>query len=238
MPNEGFDSDRFAEFLRNCFLCKSGDCGTLKIDRRRSVYSCGDTDRSIYYIESGQIKLLLTAPSGKECLLAIHTPGEIFGELCLAGIERRRDTAIAMEDAVLKRMPCNCFLALMRSAGLMEGLARYLAGRLADQQQIIAELVTVDSEHRLGSTLLRLAAKLGKHDPRSMRIEQRISHQELSEMVGTTRPRISEFMCKFQALGLIETTVERHLVVKANRLHTYLLHSVRDPSSAKSHHPG
>ena len=71
---------------------------------------------------------------------------------------------------------------------------RYLAVRVADQQQIIANLVTVDSEQRLGQTLLQFARIMGKKDPNSIRIELRISHEELSEMVGTTRPRVSLFM--------------------------------------------
>ena len=55
--------------------------------------------------------------------------------------------------------------------------------RIADQQQVIANLVTVDSEQRLAQTLLQLARTLGKKDPRSMRIELRISHEELSESI-------------------------------------------------------
>jgi CRP/FNR family transcriptional regulator, cyclic AMP receptor protein len=74
--------------------------------------------------------------------------------------------------------------------------------------------VTVDSEQRLGQTLLQLARTMGKKDPRSIRIELRISHEELSEMVGTTRPRISMFMQRFHNLGLIETNREHLLIIK------------------------
>ncbi len=99
---------------------------------------------------------------------------------------------------------------------------QYLAVRIADQQQVIADLVTVDSEQRLGKTLLRLARTMGKKDPRSIRIEPRISHEELSEMVGTTRPRISAFMQRFRNLGLIETNEDHFLVVKEQKLNAYL----------------
>jgi CRP/FNR family cyclic AMP-dependent transcriptional regulator len=93
-----------------------------------------------------------------------------------------------------------------------------LAVRIADQQQVIANLVTADSEQRLGKTLLQLARKLGKQDPRSIRIERKISHEELSEMVGATRPRISKFMQRFRVLGLIETSAERFLIIKEKKL--------------------
>ena len=61
--------------------------------------------------------------------------------------------------------------------------------------------MTVDSEQRLGQTLLQLARTMGKKDRRSIRIELKISHEELSEMVGTTRPRVSVFMRRFRTWG-------------------------------------
>jgi CRP-like cAMP-binding protein len=195
---------------------------TLKVAKHRHVYRCGDQAEMVYFIERGQIKLLLLSPEGKECLLAIHTAGDLFGELCLAGVAARQETATAMEETTLKRIPyCEFFLHLGRHS-LLEGFTQYLAARLAEQQQLITSLMMVDSEHRLGETLLLLARKLGKPDPCSIRIEQKITHEELSEMVGTTRPRITEFMQRFRTLGLIEITPERFLVVREDALTDYL----------------
>jgi CRP-like cAMP-binding protein len=127
-----------------------------------------------------------------------------------------------MEETNLKQIPGSSFFARLRSDLLFEGFIQYLAVRIADQQQVIANLVTADSEQRLGKTLLQLARKIGKQDPRSIRIEHKISHEELSEMVGTTRPRISKFMQRFQKLGLIETSAERFLIIKEKKLTDYL----------------
>src|SRR5437667_4883408 len=164
----------------------------------------------VYFIESGQIKLLMLSADGKECLLAIHSAGDIFGELCLSGLGSRLETATAMKQTILKQIPCTQFFGRLHRDSLFEGFVRYLAVRIADQQQVIANLVTVDSEQRLGKTLLQLARTMGKKDPRSIRIELKISHEELSEMVGTTRPRISVFMQRFRNRGLIEMSVEHH----------------------------
>jgi len=127
-----------------------------------------------------------------------------------------------MKQTMLKQIPCSQFFARLSRDSLFGGFVQYLAVRIADQQQVIANLVTVDSEQRLGKTLLRLAQTLGKKDPRSIRIELKISHEELSEMVGTTRPRISVFMQRFRNLGLIETNREHFLVIKENQLTSYL----------------
>lgn len=208
--------------LRDAFLREPAESRTIKIAKHANVYNCGDEDQMVYFIERGQIKLLMLSPEGKECLLAIHTAGDVFGELCLAERGPRMETATAMEETTVKRISCSQFFVLLIKNSLLEGFVQYLVVRIADQQQIIANLVTVDSEKRLGETLLRLARKLGKSDVRSILIEHRISHQELSEIVGTTRPRVTEFLQRFKHLGLIESTAEHYLIIKEKKLTAYL----------------
>ena len=215
------EATRFKEQMRESLRHEALNSRAVTIPRHASVYNCGDRDERVYFIESGQIKLLLLSPEGKECLLAIHGTGDIFGELCLAGLARH-ETATAMTETTLKRIPCSQFFVRLSRDSLFEGFVRYLAVRIADQQQVIANLVTVDSEQRLGQTLLQLARTLGKKDPRSIRIELRISHEELSEMVGTTRPRISSFMQRFRKLGLIEINSDHFLIIKEHELTDYL----------------
>jgi len=216
------EAERFKEQMRDSLQRETVNSRAVAIARHTSVYTCGDQDDAVYFIETGQIKLLLLSPEGKECLLAIHSAGDVFGELCLAGSGMRRETAVAMKESQLKKITCSQFFARLSRDSLSEGFVRYLAVRIADQQQVIANLVTVDSEQRLGQTLLQLARTMGKKDPRSIRIELKISHEELSEMVGTTRPRISLFMQRFRNLGLIETNKDRFLIIKENKLTGYL----------------
>jgi CRP/FNR family transcriptional regulator, cyclic AMP receptor protein len=195
----------------------------IKIAKHDHANTCGDQDGMVYFITSGQIKLLMLSPDGKECILAIHTVGDIFGEPCLSGFGQRLETAVAMAETELKQIPSARFFERLQRDSLYTGFVKYLAVRIADQQEVISNLVTVDSEQRLGKTLLQLARKLGKKDPRSIRIEPKISHEELSEMVGTTRPRISKFMENFRALGLIERSAEHFLIIKETKLTEYLL---------------
>jgi CRP-like cAMP-binding protein len=216
------EADRFKQQMRDSLRHETLNSRAVTIPRHANVYICGDQDEMVYFIETGQIKLLLLSPEGKECLLAIHGSGDIFGELCLAGLGPRHETATAMKETTLKRIPCDQFFARLGRDSLFPGFVQYLAVRVADQQQVIANLVTVDSEQRLGQTLLRLARTMGKKDPRSIRIELKISHEELSEMVGTTRPRISVFMQRFRNLGLIETNSDHFLIIKENKLADYL----------------
>ena len=215
-------ADLFKQQLRDSLQRETANTGAVSIARHSNVYTCGDHDELVYFVESGQVKLLMLSSEGRECLLAIHGAGDIFGELCLSGLGARLETATAMQATTLKQIPCSQFFARLGRDSLFEGFVRYLAVRIADQQQIIANLVTVDSEQRLGQTLLQLARTMGKKDPRSIRIELKITHEELSEMVGTTRPRISLFMQRFHNLGLIETNKDRFFIIKEKKLTDYL----------------
>jgi CRP/FNR family cyclic AMP-dependent transcriptional regulator len=215
-------SDLFKQQLRDSLQRETADSRAVKVARHANVYTCGDHDEMVYFVESGQVKLLMLSSEGRECLLAIHSEGDIFGELCLSGLGARLETATAMQVTMLKQIPCSQFFARLSRDSLYEGFVRYLAVRVADQQQIIANLVTVDSEQRLGQTLLQLGRTMGKKDPRSIRIELKITHEELSEMVGTTRPRISLFMQRFHNLGLIETNKDHFFIIKEQKLTDYL----------------
>jgi CRP-like cAMP-binding protein len=216
------EADLFKKQLGKSLQRETENSRPIEFALHENVYMSGDNDNMVYYIASGQVKLLMDSPEGKECILAIHSAGDVFGELCLSGVSGRLETAIAMEATALKQIPCDKFFARLARDALFEGFVRYLAVRVADQQQVIANLVTVDSEQRLGQTLLQLARTMGKKNPRSIRIELKITHEELSEMVGTTRPRISMFMQRFKNLGLIETNKEHFLVIKENKLTKYL----------------
>jgi CRP-like cAMP-binding protein len=222
MIQETAHLDNFKRQLRDSLQRETANSRAVRIARHTNVYNSGDQDEMVYFIETGQIKLLMLSSEGKECLLAIYSDGDIFGELCLSGLGARLETATAMKATILKQIPCAQFFARLTRDSLSEGFVRYLAARIADQQQVIANLVTVDSEQRLGQTLLQLARTMGKKDPRSIRIELKITHEELSEMVGTTRPRISLFMQRFHNLGLIETNKDRFFVIKEKKLTDYL----------------
>ena len=216
------ETDRFKQEMRISLEREARNSSEIKVAKHDNVYATGSDLQMVYFIESGKIKLIMLSPEGRECMLAIHSSGDIFGELCLSGMRGRLETATAMEDTFVKQVPSARFLERLAKDSLLEGFVKYLAVRVAGQQEVIANLVTVDSEQRLGKTLLHLARKLGKKDPRSIRIELRISHEELASMVGTTRSRISVFMQRFRNLNLIELTEEHHLVIKEQKLTRYL----------------
>jgi CRP-like cAMP-binding protein len=151
------------------------------------------------------VKLFMSSAAGKDCLIAIYAPGEIFGESCFTGTMKRFESASAMRRTVVLRMTRREFTAEVGRASLTEALLQHLASRSAERQTAVFDLTTMDSERRLAKVLLQLGQKLGKAEGAHYLIEQRISQEELAQIVGTTRPRVTAFMQRFRALGIIDT---------------------------------
>nr|MDQ3283763.1 helix-turn-helix domain-containing protein [Acidobacteriota bacterium] len=133
----------------------------------------------------------------------------------------RFESAIAMLPTTVRRASRRDFLAEVDRASARDTLLRHVAMRLAERQTAVFDLVTMASEYRLAKVLLTFAEKLGTIDGDFLRLGQRISHEELSQIVGTTRPRITAFMQRFRALGLIETG-GRSISVHRTRIRAFL----------------
>ncbi|GAA3273691.1 Crp/Fnr family transcriptional regulator [Dactylosporangium vinaceum] len=206
-----------SRLIRAEALCAS----TIKVGRREVVYGCLDGDRSLYLVEQGQVKAVTPSREGKECLLGIYAAGDVFGELCLVGSDRM-ETVIAMTPTVLRRISAAKVLSALADAGLRGEFVRYLAQRLFEQQQLIIGLVTADSEYRLAAILLHLARKHGKREEHLLRIEERITQEELSGMVGTTRSRVGYFLKRFRNAGLVATRDDCFLLVDEPRLDDFM----------------
>jgi len=210
-----------ASSLRDVFERHTLATTRVRLEGQRPFYSTGDDDDALYLIDSGQVKLSMASAEGKDCLLAIHGKGEVFGESCFAGA-RRTETATAMNVTVVRRATRRDVLAELMKIGAIELLLRHLAGRLGERQTAVFDLITTDSERRLAKTLLQFAERLGTADGPYLRLDQHISHEELSQIVGTTRPRITAFMQRFRKLGLIETR-GRSISVHPARTQAFLL---------------
>lgn len=198
----------------------------LRFDAGASIYAGGQRpDDSVYLLTAGRAKTVMYSRSGRKCLLRIHSPGEVLGELAILGGERT-ETAIAMGPSVVRRVATSHLLRLMGAPAVHRHLIRHLGERLAEQQRAISHLVGDDSEHRLGVILLDLAERLGQPERDAardtVRIVQRITQEELAGMVGTTRSRIGFFLRRFQECGAVEFSRGHVIRVHGQRLDAYL----------------
>jgi CRP/FNR family transcriptional regulator, cyclic AMP receptor protein len=190
--------------LSDVFDRESLSAARMRIDAQQSIYEPADDDFAVYLIESGGVKLSMSTAAGQDCLLGIYTSGEVFGESCFSGLGKRLERASAMQPTVVRRALCHEFLAEVHRSGACGALVRHLAIRLQESQIAILDRVTMDAERRLAKVLLEFGEKFGVPDGPYIRIDQRISHEELSQFVGTTRPRITVFMQRFRRLGIVQ----------------------------------
>ena len=197
-------NQKAAFFDAHAFFEAMGPGRTVsKHQQQDVVFSQGERADSVYYVQSGKVKLSVTSASGKEAVIAVLGDGDFFGEGSLISQPVRLATATALAECTLDRIDKSKMLRVLHDEAKFSD--RFTAHLLTRNSRVEADLVDQlmnSSEKRLARTLLLLAnfGKEGRPEP----ITTKISQETLAEMVGTTRPRISFFMNKFQKLGFID----------------------------------
>jgi len=193
---------------------------TLRLARHAHVYTTGDRDQRLYFVESGEVKIILPSATGRDFLLDVIGPAGVFGESCFTGRRERIESAITREKTILKTIAYSDMLPLLRQHSLYEPLVRHLTHRIDDLETRIADMATLNSEMILAKALLRLARD--EEGGGIVQLRHRISQEELAQIAGTTRPRVTRFMRRFRTLGLVEWDTDRLLTVHVDRIGQFL----------------
>jgi CRP/FNR family cyclic AMP-dependent transcriptional regulator len=185
------------------FLSKANTERSISIYRNRQiVYRQGDPANSVFYLQSGKVKVTAFSRQGKEAVVAVLGTGDFFGERCLAGQMLRMATVSALAVSVIVRIQKADIIRLIHEEPEFSELfmSYLLARNIRVEEDLIAQLFN-SSEKRLARALLLLAnfGKPGKPEP----VLVKISQETLAEMIGTTRSRVNFFMNRFRKLGLI-----------------------------------
>jgi CRP-like cAMP-binding protein len=194
---------RRRDFDPKTFLATIGEGRRIVSAAKKDlIYAQGAASDSVFYIQSGKVRLTVVATDGKEATLGILNPGDFFGEGCLAGQARRMGAAVAMTDCEFTRIEKKAMmLALHLQSKLSDLFTAYLLGRNIRYEEDFVDQLFNSSEKRLARILL-LMAHFGK-DGKPEAVVPKMSQETLAEMVGTTRSRVSFFMNRFRKLGFI-----------------------------------
>lgn len=197
-------------------LTKSGN-GTslLRIVENAKIFSQGEPADGVFYLLRGKVKMGVVSEGGKEAVLGILNAGSFLGEECLAGQRYRRATASTLNKCALVRIERAALERLLREEPrFSEAFLRYLVARAIRVEEDLVDHLFNPCEKRLARVLL-LMSDLGRAG-KSRHIVPKPSQETLAAMVGTTRPRINQFMNKFRRLGFVEyngrLTVNRSLL--------------------------
>jgi CRP/FNR family cyclic AMP-dependent transcriptional regulator len=192
-----------AAFDPKAFLAIVGEGkAIIEFHKDQVVFAQGDAADTVFYIQKGQVKVVVISEQGKEAVVGIFGPGQFFGEGCMNGHSVRIATTTAMEDCLVTAITKAAMLAVLRDQPkFSEMFMAYLLTRNSRIEEDLIDQLFNSSEKRLARLLLLLAnfGKEGSPQP----IIPNISQETLAEMIGTTRSRVSFFMNKFRKLGLI-----------------------------------
>src|ERR1700720_2552048 len=195
---------RRAAFDPNTFLAKVGEGRSIdNFHKGQFVFSQGGSADSVFYIESGKVKVTVVSEQGKEAVVAILETNDFFGEGCLAGQAQRIATVATMTDSVIVRLEKAAIVrVIQQEPTFSEMFISHLLNRAIRIEADLVDQLFNSSEKRLARLLL-LLANFGKEE-KPEPILAKISQETLADMIGMTRSRVSFFMNKFRKLGLID----------------------------------
>jgi CRP-like cAMP-binding protein len=185
--------------------------------RGETLFLEGDPGTSLCIIDKGRVKLGLTSAEGREIILDLLGPGDVFGELALLDGEPRSANAIAVEASDVLLLARDEFLHFLRqhpqaSLVLLSTLSHWLR-RLTTQMQDTAFL---DVPARLARTILRLAeAEEAVH---GKAVTPRLTQTDLAGMVGTTRETLNKWLGFYEDQGLIRRDKHQIVVLRPDKL--------------------
>ncbi len=207
-----------------------------EFNRNDVIYFLGERADEIFLLNRGRVKLTRISAEGKEKIIAIYEAGELFGELCLCEQGRRADQAVALESSSVTSFKWTALLRILeKHPDMTLTLLTLFCQRLSEAQRQIETLAFDNIPRRLAKEVLRLACEHGQAMPsaaqntpnrspgdgKGTQVEFGITHEELSQLVATSREIITTLMNQFRQQGLVQYT-RRNLVVYPEKIQRFL----------------
>ena len=192
---------------------------TRSVDRGHVVFSEGDTGDRLFIVLDGKIKISRSAADGRENLLAVLGPGEMFGELSLFDPGPRTATASAITESALASLDHDDLrpLLLAQPAVAVQLLAA-LAQRLRRTNEAMADLVFSDVPGRVAKALLDLAERFGDPETEGVRVRHDLTQEELAQLVGASRETVNKALSEFANRGWLRLEGRTVLLLDEERL--------------------
>ncbi|HSL51130.1 MAG TPA: Crp/Fnr family transcriptional regulator [Candidatus Deferrimicrobiaceae bacterium] len=171
---------------------------------RAYIFMEGDAPRWFYLVRSGHVKIVRHSKTGKDVVLELLGPGEIFGGVAV--IEKRAypASAQATEPTVVLKIPADSMIALAeRHPAFIKEMALMIGRRLRAAHDSVASLAVDPVEARLAATLLRLAKREGTRSDRGVALPFHLTRQSLADMTGTTVETTIRILSRWLREGLL-----------------------------------
>ncbi|MBM4423662.1 MAG: Crp/Fnr family transcriptional regulator [Chloroflexi bacterium] len=183
-----------------------------RFEREAFIFYQGDVCDRVWLLRQGQVKIVYHEVDGREVILEMISPGEVFGGAVLF-MPHHPATAKAMEDSETISLSSEAYQQFLSGhPAVTLRLIRMLGNRLHSMmglQVLAGERV----ERRMAHILLKLADRLGRSEPEGILITIPLSRQDLADMAGTTLETAIRAMSRFRAQGIIETRRGGYLLI-------------------------
>jgi CRP/FNR family transcriptional regulator len=191
----------------------------VEISRAERLFEEGASGNQLYVILDGKIKLTRAAADGRENLLSVLGPGEMFGELSLFDPRPRTASAVAVTDSRLGALAHDDLRSwLTGRPDVALHLLQALAQRLRRANDVMADLVFTDVPGRVAKALLDLAGRFGESQPDGLQVNHDLTQEELAQLVGASRETVNKALADFAARGWLQLSAKSVLLIEPERL--------------------
>jgi CRP/FNR family cyclic AMP-dependent transcriptional regulator len=182
----------------------SSTMGTVRLNKGDVLFHEGDSGDRLYVVVSGKVKLGRSGSAGRENLLAVLGPGQMFGELSLFDPGPRSTTATAVTSCEIRTLEHEELMGwLAGRPEVAQGLLGQLAARLRRANDVVADLVFSDVPGRVAKQLLELAKRFGDRREDGVHVHHDLTQEELAQLVGASRETVNKALADFAARGWI-----------------------------------
>lgn len=187
--------------------------------RRSPIYLPAEVADSVFLLTAGRAKICHLTPDGKQSILAFIEPGELFGELAILDPGRREEYAEAVENSTVVMIPGQEMQRLMEQHPQVSlGVTKMIGLRRRRIEQRLKNLLFLSNRDRLTHLLLELAEQYGRPTAHGLDLGIRLSHQDLANVIGSTRETVTVVLGEMQLEGLIKVGRRKIELLAPDRL--------------------
>jgi CRP-like cAMP-binding protein len=203
--------------------------------RKSPIYLPGDHAKDVLLLAAGRAKICSLTDDGKQAIFGFIEPGELFGELAVVGPGERENYAEAVEKSTIIMIPSSVLLELMEELpGLSIGITKLIGLRRRRIERRLKNLLFRSNRQRITHLLLELVEQYGTRTADGVLIRIKLSHQDLADIIGSTRETVTVVLGNLQKEGYVVIGRRKIVVVDLERLAA----SVNEPAPRPDPRPG
>jgi CRP/FNR family cyclic AMP-dependent transcriptional regulator len=184
-----------------------------------TVFREGELGDTLFIVLAGKVKIGRRALDGRENMLLVMGPSDMFGELSLFDPGPRTATATVVTDARLVSLAhAQLRPWITDRPEIAEQLLRVLARRLRRTNDAVADLIFTDVPSRVAKQLLALAERFGSEEPDGIRVHHDLTQEELAQLVGTSRESVNKVLAEFASRGWVRVDSRALTILDGERL--------------------